>query len=229
MGAEPQRLVEDDGAETSDGPDCDAEHDPALQVRRRADPSAHRGGAAAGAHRAAGMRRVDLRVLARPRAHRSQPVLQSCSGTSPAVSLKCQRGHDPVPRPCGNRCDELLDLLASPSGHGVDQSAAPRRQGDTDLAPVAPVGPASHQALFDQTVAHPRRGGRRDRDRVGQRRHALGTPEASTTSERYWVKVTSSPTSASDRAAMATRTRLALRTASTSCSSVGGAMGVCCI
>ena len=42
-----------------------------------------------------------------------------------------------------------------------------------------------------------------------------GPREARTTSDRYWVRVTSSPASASDRAAMATRTRLALSTAST--------------
>ena len=34
VGAQPQRLVEDNGAEPRDGTDRDAEHDPALQVRR---------------------------------------------------------------------------------------------------------------------------------------------------------------------------------------------------
>jgi hypothetical protein len=39
--------------------------------------------------------------------------------------------------------------------------------------------------------------------------------EANTTRDRYWVRVTSSPASAKERAAIATSTRLALRTAST--------------
>ena len=126
-----------------------------------------------------------------------------------------QRIDDPAPGLGGDGGDELFDLGAPASRHRVDQAPATRGQRDADLTPVAPIGPARHQALLDQAVAHPRRGGRRDRDRLGQSGHTLGAPEASTTNERYWVKVTSSPTSASERAAMATSTRLALRTAST--------------
>ncbi len=41
VGAEPQRLVEDDSAETRDRSDGDAENDPALEVGRSADPLAN--------------------------------------------------------------------------------------------------------------------------------------------------------------------------------------------
>ena len=91
-----------------------------------------------------------------------------------------------------------------------------RRQREPDLAPVAPVRPAPYQTLPHQPVAHPRDRRRRHAHRIGQRGHALRAREASTTSERYWVRVTSSATSASERAAIATSTRLAVRTASTS-------------
>ena len=49
-----------------------------------------------------------------------------------------------------------------------------------------------------------------------------GPRDARTTSDRYWVSVTSSPTSASDRAAIATNTRLAVTTASRIDSPAGG-------
>ena len=71
--AEPQGLVEDDCSETRDGADCDAEHDPALEVRSRTEPAAQRRRRPTGAHRATRM--WTLRLLA----HRPGSQVPPCA------------------------------------------------------------------------------------------------------------------------------------------------------
>ena len=230
MGAHPKRLVEDDGSKTCDRPDGNPEHDPTSQVRGRADPATHRRSSAAGAHRTAGMRRTTQGILTRLRAHRSQPVLQSCSGTSPAVWLKCpsaattpareSSGIDPTSRSisCRRRAVTVSTRRRPPGDRAIRTWRRSRRS----------VRRVTRPFLTNRSHMRDAVGGVTETASANAAT-PCGPLDAKTTSERYCVKVTSSPTSASERAAMATRTRLALRTASTSCSSAGAAMGLRCI
>jgi hypothetical protein len=78
MGAGDQGLVKDDGAEPGYRADDNTEHGPLLEVRGRDHPPGRSGREGPHPHGATGFSNG-------LRGHRSQPELQSCSGTSPAA------------------------------------------------------------------------------------------------------------------------------------------------
>ena len=152
--------------------------------------------------------------------HRCQPSDQSCSGTSPAACGKRlqrvqrawrPRGHPPNDARISSRRRPLTRRPA-PRPSAVNETLTTRRSLDPS---------AVDQPLAYEPIAHP---GRR-RTIHGQRRrqvgHAQRTAGGDSIRTRYCASVTSSATVANDRAATATRARLAPKTASTKSSRSG--------
>ena len=138
-------LVEDDRAAPGDGPDDDAEDDPLLEIGGRGDPAAGTSGDSPCPHRAA---RTGIF------AHRSHPVLQSCSGTSPALAVSCRRAATTERWVSGGTdFQKVGDLLPATFGHRIDQLSAGLGQREAHRAAVMAVGAAPHQALAHQALA----------------------------------------------------------------------------
>jgi hypothetical protein len=98
-----------------------------------------------------------------------------------------------------DRLQQLSDLDSAPFGDEVHQETPGFGQTDSYLTPVVTVRPTADgvTATASARAATP-----------------WGPRAANTTKDLYWVSVTSSPTSANERAAIATKTRLAVTTAS---------------
>ncbi|HTU38257.1 MAG TPA: SCO family protein [Acidimicrobiales bacterium] len=70
----------------------------------------------------------------------------------------------------------MLDLGATAGGDRVDELAAGGRKCNANLSPIATSGAPSDETLLYEAFAHPRGGGRCDRNGLGQSGHTLRSP-----------------------------------------------------
>ena len=170
-----------------------------------------------------------------PVLYRSHPVLQLCSGTSPADSARCVSAL--TLRTAGFLAGPLRGARRSLGGGGrrLHRRGVARSPGQGPGAPLgghdgrSGVEPASF--LTKRSHMRDAVAGALDGDRLGEGRHALGAAcEANTTRDRYWGEGDLfARVGQRARSAIATKTRLALRTASTSWSSEWRATRSSCI
>ena len=202
-------FVEDDGPDARHRTDEHAEDDPFLQI--------------GGARRASGKP-----ALCRPPRRSAEDAPEDrCGQGSSRFPSRCAnpgRGFHQRPRPAASPRPWSLHLLRDRG----QQSAISARRRSVTMVTRCRTRLCEASRTCRRSLPSVRRCTRRlrtsrstIRDAVGAsrtmprpRRQPWGPREARTTSVRYWVRVTSSPTSASDRAAIATIARLAVRTAS---------------
>ena len=168
MGADDERLVEHDGADAGHGADHHTEDTPLLEIGRRGNPAPRPCAESPGPDGAAGVGGVGLL------AHRSHPALQSCSGTSPAASANWRRATTTDRWVLAGTADRRSAISwRRRSVTASTRSLPDLGQGDLHMASVVAVGPSTNETLLHQAVAQSRRGGRSDRDCLGQLGHAL--------------------------------------------------------